>query len=392
MFQKTFSPSSPFTFAVVAAATLLVSCGRQAAPPQPPAPTVTVAPVEQREIVEWDEFTGRTVPVETVEVRPRVSGYVQEVRFRSGQFVRKGDTLFVIDPRWHKAEFDRANAERERAQVRLQNAEREAGRTAQLLANNAISKEEAEARQSRFHEARATVLAAEAARDSSKLDLEYTEVRAPIDGQVSRELVTVGNYVSGVAGNATLLTTLVSVDPVYVYADVDENSLLKFNTLLQSKRIASSGNGRIPVELQLADEEGFPHAGYIESFDNRLDPQTGSILLRAIFPNSEGRIVPGLFARIRVPSSEKYAALLIEERAIGTDQAQKFVLTLTETNTVAYRPVLLGPAVQGKRIVRAGLEAGEQIVVNGLQHVRPGMPVTPQEAVATTDSQTLAKR
>jgi multidrug efflux system membrane fusion protein len=200
---------------------------------------------------------------------------------------------------------------------------------------------------------------------------------------VSRELVTVGNYVSGVAGNATLLTTLVSVDPIYVYADVDENSLLKFNKLVAGKNMTSNGNGQIPVELQLADEDGFPHHGHIESFDNRLDPQTGSILLRAVFPNSQGRIVPGLFARIRLPASDQYPALLIEERAIGTDQAQKFVLTLTETNTVAYRSVELGPLVQGKRIVRAGLNAGEQIVVNGLQRVRPGMPVTPQTEVAS---------
>jgi RND family efflux transporter MFP subunit len=376
---------TPLTLAWAAALLFLAGCGRPAAQQRPPPPTVTVAPVERREIVEWDEFTGRTEPVQSVEVRPRVSGYIQEVRFQSGQLVKKGDVLFVIDPRWHQAEFDRRAAEYEQAKVRLENARREAGRTPQLLAGNAISTEEAEARQARFAEAKAAALAAEAARDSAKLDLDYTEVRAPIDGRVSRELVTAGNYVSGVAGNATKLTTLVSVDPVYVYADVDENSLLKFNALLAAKKMASNGDGKIPIELQLADENGFPHHGVVESFDNRLDPQTGSILLRAVFPNPDGRVVPGLFARIRVPASEKHEALLVEERAIGTDQAKKFVLTLTETNTVAYRPVKLGPVVQGKRIVRAGLEAGDQIVVNGLQRVRPGMPVTPQIEYADAD-------
>src|SRR2546422_93029 len=378
--------------ALGAVITLFTGCGRSVAQQQPSPPSVTVAPVEQKEIVEWDEFTGRIEPVDSVEVRPRVSGYIQEVRFQSGQLVKKGDVLFVVDPRWHQAEFDRRQAELEQAKVRLDNVKREADRTPQLLANKAISTEESDARQARYLEAKAALMAAQAALDSAKLDLEYTQVRAPIDGRVSRALLTEGNYISGVAGAATLLTTLVSVDPVYVYADIDENSLLKFNALTQASKLETNGTGKIPVELQLADEREFPHRGYIESFDNHLNPNTGSILLRAVFPNADGRVVPGLFARIRVPLSERHPVLLVDERAIGTDQAQKFVLTLSSTNTVEYRSVKLGPVVDGKRIVRSGLNAGEMVVVNGLQRVRPGMPVTPQEAVAINDSPKLAKR
>jgi RND family efflux transporter MFP subunit len=347
------------------AAGLLTGCGHGAPQSQnrPPA-AVTVAPVEQKEVVEWTEFTGRTEPVDSVEIRPRTSGYIQEVRFQSGQLVKKGDVLFVIDPRWNQATFDQRQAEYEQAKG-------ESDRTDILLKNNAISAEEAEARRARF-------AGAKAALDSARLDLEYTEVRSPIDGRVSRALLTEGNYVSGVAGTASLLTTVVSVDPVYVYADVDEDTLLKFNRLVESKQLGNTDGGKIPVQLQLADESGFPHEGTIESFDNRLDPATGSILLRAVFKNNDDRIVPGLFAHIRIPLSERHEAVLVDERAIGTDQANKFVLTLTPTNTVAYQPVTLGPVIDGKRVIRTGLSAGEQIVVNGLQRVRPGMPVSPE--------------
>jgi membrane fusion protein, multidrug efflux system len=383
---------NPRALALGAALALFAGCSRPAAQQSPPAPAVTVAPVERKEVIEWDDFTGRIEPVESVEVRPRVSGYIQEVRFQSGQLVKRSDVLFVIDPRWHQAEFDRRQAEYEQAKVHLENARREADRTPQLLANKAISIEESDARQARFQEARAALLAAQAALDSAKLDLEYTQVRAPIDGRVSRALLTEGNYVSGVAGSSTVLTTLVSVDPIYVYADIDENSLLRFNALAQARKLETNGDGKIPVELQLADEQDFPHRGYIESFDNRLDANTGSILLRAVFSNKDSRIVPGLFARIRLPLSERHPALLVEDRAIGTDQAQKFVLALTSTNTVEYRSVQLGPVIEGKRVIRSGLEAGERIVVNGLQRVRPGMPVTPQEAVAANQEAKIAKR
>ena len=353
-------------------------CSRQASQQGAPPATVTVAPVEQKEIVEWDEFTGRTEPVESVGIRPRTSGYIQEVRFQSGQMVKKGDVLFVIDPRWNQAVFDQRRAE-------YVQAKNEADRTDKLLANDAISTEDAQGRKARAEVAKALL-------DSAKLDLEYTEVRAPIDGRVSRALLTEGNYVSGNAGSASLLTTVVSVDPVYVHADIDEDSLLKFNELVHSKKLGATAGGTIPVELQLADESEFPHQGHIESFDNRLDPDTGSILLRAVFPNDDGRIVPGLFARIRIPMSERHAALLIDERSVGTDQANKFVLTLTLTNTVEYQAVELGPLIEGKRIVRSGLVAGEKIVVNGLARVRPGMPVTPQAEVANAGGAKIAQK
>jgi multidrug efflux system membrane fusion protein len=392
MSYKSFVRFSGPILGLAAAAVLFTGCGDRAAQQAPPAPSVTVAPVEQREIVEWDEFTGRTEPLDSVEVRPRVSGYIQEVRFQSGQLVKKGDVLFVVDPRWHQAEFDRLQAEAERARVQLDNAKREADRTGMLLANKAISAEEGDARVARYEEAKAAHQGAEAARDFARLDLEYTQVRAPIDGRVSRALLTEGNYVSGVAGGATLLTTIVSVSPVYVYADMDEDSLLKFNALADKHKIETDGTGRVPVELQLGDEQDYPHRGYIESLDNRVNSETGSILLRAVFPNDDGRIVPGLFARIRVPLSSRHAALMISERAVGTDQAQKYVLALTPTNTVAYQPVVLGPTIGDMRVIRSGVTGGEEIVINGMQRVRPGMAVKVEQAVASSSAPRLAKR
>jgi len=382
------------TIAIGGLTAVLTGCNQHAPQQQQmPPPAVTVAPVQQQEVVEWDEFTGRTEPVESVEVRPRVSGYIQEVRFQSGQMVKKGDVLFVIDARWHQAEYDKLAADAERAKVQFENSKREADRSAQLLANKAISTEESDARVARFNGAKAALLSAEAARDFAKLDLDYTQIRSPIDGRVSRALLTEGNYVSGIAGASTMLTTIVSVNPVYVYVDVDEDTLLKYNTLAATKKLDTDSDGKVPVELQLGDEQSFPHRGHIESFDNKLDPNTGSILLRAVFDNADGRIVPGLFARIRVPLSEKHPAMLVTERAIGTDQAQKYVLSLTQSNTVAYSAVKLGPVINGMRVIRSGLQPGDKIVVNGLQRVRPGMPVAPQEQVAeSTAENKVAKR
>ncbi len=373
------------TTVVSASVWLGAGCKPHAAQHQqmPLAPVVTVAPVQQQQMVEWEEFTGRTAAIENVEVRSRVSGHIEAVKFESGQMVKKGDVLFQIDPRWHQAEFGRHAADYEQARVKLANAEREAKRTVQLLANKAISTEEADQREARFQESKAALQSSEAARNLAQLDLDYTVVRSPINGRVSRAMVTEGNYISALASATTVLTTIVSVDPIHVYADVDENSLLKFNALAQAGKLPLNRDGKVPVELQLGDESGFPHQGYLESFDNKVDAQSGSIVLRAIFPNSDGRVIPGLFARIRLPASGKRPVLLIEESAIGTDQAQKFVLTLTSSNTVAYRPVKLGALVDGKRLVRDGLQVGEQVVMNVVMaRVRPGMAVQPQPVAA----------
>jgi len=377
----------PITLSLALAAGLFTGCKpRAAAPLTIPPPAVTVVTPEVREIVDYDEFTGRLEAVETVEVRPRVSGHLEEVRFQSGELVKKGDVLFVIDARTRQAEFNRTDAELQRAKVRLDNAEHEAQRAAGLLAGRAISTEEAEGRAMRVSEARAALAALEAARESARLELEFTQVRAPIDGRVSRPMITVGNNISGTPGMTTMLTSLVSVDPIYVYSDMDEATLLKFRRLQTQNKLTTDAQGHIEVEMALSDETGFPHKGHIESFDNRLDASSGSILLRTVFPNPDGRLIPGLFARVRVPGSARHPALLISERAIGTDQSQKFVLTLSPTNTVEYRAVKIGPVVDGRRVIREGLKAGDQIVVNGLQRVRPGMTVLAQkEAVTVAD-------
>jgi RND family efflux transporter MFP subunit len=349
----------------------------------PSAPKVTVAPVEEKLITEYEELTGHVDAIETVELRARVSGHIDAVRFQAGQLVQKGDVLFEIDPRWYRAQRDLARAQADQARAHADVAEREAKRTDDLLAAAAISSEEAEARRSRAIEARAAVASAEAALETAQLDLDHTEVRSPIDGQISRALVTTGNLVSGAPGNATQLATIVSVGDAYVYADIDESTLLKFNRLVRENRIAID-HGRVPVEMQLEDETGYPRHGYIESTDNRLNPDTGSLQLRLVFTNSDHALVPGLFARVRLPVSEPHAALLISERAIGTDQSQKFVLAIAKDNTAAYRTVQLGGSVQDKRIVRAGLNPGDRVIVNGLQRVRPGMAVDPEPLVATT--------
>jgi RND family efflux transporter MFP subunit len=334
----------------------------------PLAPKVTVAAVEEKLLADYEEITGHVDATETVELRARVSGHLDAVHFQAGQLVNKGDLLFTIDPRWYKAQYDLAEA---RSAV----AQREAKRADDLLAGAAISSEDAEARRARAAEARAAL-------EVAKLDLEHTQVRSPIAGRVSRALVTPGNLVSGTPGNATLLMTIVTTGEAYVYADIDEATFLKFSRLARENGLAMEG-GRVPVDLQLADENNFPRHGYIESSDNRMNPNTGSLTLRMVFPNTDQALLPGLYARVRVPVGRPQPTLLISERAIGTDQSQKFVLAVAKDHTANYRSVKLGGTIDGgKRIVRAGLQAGDQVIVNGLQRVRPGMTVQPEVAPA----------
>ncbi|MCY2960015.1 MAG: efflux RND transporter periplasmic adaptor subunit [Planctomycetota bacterium] len=372
--------------AVAAGAAFLIQRGKsgsEAAPasaPQAPPPAVTIAPAEGREIAETTEFTGRLGAVDDVEIRPRVSGHVDEVHFRSGQLVKRGDPLFTIDARYYRANLAAAEAQIVQARVKLDTADREAARSAQLLEARAISIEEAEGRTARQAEARAALLSAEAARDLARLDVEYTRIVAPVDGRVSRALVTPGNFVSGIPSANTLLTTIVSVDPIFVYVDVDENSLLHLQRLMRANELPHDAEGRVQVEVGLADEDGFPRAGVVESLGNRLDTGTGSILMRVQVPNHDGILLPGLFARVRMPTTAKQPTVLVNQRAIGTDQSQKFVYVVGADNVAQYRAITLGPVVDGLRIVRTGLSAGEQIVVNGLQRIRPGTPVTPEHA------------
>jgi len=337
-----------------------------------------VATSEQREVTDDLTVTARIDAVNSVDLRPRVSGHVTEVRFVAGQLVHQGEVLFVIDRRWYKAEYDRTSAEVSRAGAALSNAQRISRRANELLRNHTISQEEADARQSELDEAVAAGKSAEAARDLAKLDYDESEVRAPITGRISRALLTEGNYASGVAGANTLLATIVSVDPVYVYATLDEGAYLQLTRFQAGGQLPLDKNGKLSIQMQLTDEEGFPRKGWIESFDNRVNADTASLLVRAVFPNPDGRLTPGLFARVRIPVSAPHPALLISGSAVGTDQGQKYVLIVDQAEVAQYRKVTLGAAVGEKRIVSGGVTPEDQIIVDGIARVRPGMKVAPQ--------------
>mgnify|MGYP000891402744 CR=1 FL=1 len=342
-----------------------------AAPEQPQAMPASVSAALSRDITEWSEFSGRLRAMEDVQVRPRVSGTVDAVHFREGDMVKRGQTLFTIDTRPFKAAYDQAAAALKGAEARAELTRSDFTRAEKLLAEKAVSQREFDEKKNAFLEADAAVAAGKAALDLAALDMEYAEVRAPIDGRVGRPDITVGNTVQ--AGTA-VLTTLQSVDPVFADFDMDERTYLRV-----LKAVRAEGKGReMPVMMALADETEFTRTGRIRSFDNQLSGDSGTLRVRAEFDNPDGLLTPGLFARIRLGSAEKTTAVLVNDKAIGTDQTRRYVYALDENNVVGYRPVTLGKLTDdGLRVIAEGLGAGEKIVVNGLMRIHPGAKVQP---------------
>ncbi|MBU6399408.1 MAG: efflux RND transporter periplasmic adaptor subunit [Verrucomicrobia bacterium] len=366
--------------ACLAVLSLLASACRRTPPPlSRPPPDVTVNQPARRDVIEWDEYPGRIEPIDMVEVRARVSGYLQSVHFKDGAEVHQGDLLVVIDPRPYQAELDRTEADLAQAETRRELASNDWVRAERLLKSRAISVEEADARSKAKREAEAAIGSARAAVEMARLNLEYTHITSPIDGRLSRKLITEGNLVNGNQGQSTLLTTIVSLDPIYCYFDADEPSVLKYQQLVREGKQESLREGKVICELELANEQGYPHKGVLDFADNRVDPMTGTLRLRGIFHNpGPARILqPGFFARVRVPAGPRHSALLIPDLAVGTDQDEKFVFVVDGQDTVKYRPVKLGPVIDGLRVIRQGLGATDWVVVNGLLSIRDGVKVNP---------------
>jgi RND family efflux transporter MFP subunit len=368
--------------AVLVAGFSLILIGCSSSPSEGPATApipVTVSYPVEREISDHADFTGRTAAVDSVELRARVWGYLDKVNFKEGAMVQKGDVLFEIDPLTYRAALEQAEGNRESIQARLARLDADLARAQRLYKTNAIGREEYDKIGGDRGEAAASRAALKAAVERAKLDLGYTKVTAPVSGRVSRYVVTVGNLVqAGDQGGGTLLTTIVSVDPMYAYFDVDEHTALRVRRLAREGKGDSPRDGGYPVFLGLANEEGHPHQGTIDFVDNQVNPRTGTIRLRGVFPNKEQVLLPGLFARIRTPIGRPHKSLLVSERAFDTDQGQKILYVVNEKNEVVSRPVRLGSLHDGLREIADGLKPGEQVIVKGLQQVRPGLIVEPK--------------
>jgi RND family efflux transporter MFP subunit len=344
---------------------------------QPPAPVTVSYPVE-REVSEHADYTARTKAVDSVEVRAHVWGYLERTNFKEGDIVKQGAVLFEIDPRTYKAALGRAEGSLAQLDARVERLNADFARVRRTSADRTTSREEYDKIAGDRGEAIGSRAAAKAAVDQARLDLEYTKVIAPVGGRVGRYIVTRGNLIqAGDQNGGTLLTTIESVDPMYAYFDVDEYTALRVRKLIREGKSDSPREGGFPLALGLANEEGHPHKGTINFVDNRVNPKTGTIRLRGVFPNKDQVLLPGFFARVRVPIGRPHKALLVTDRALDTDQGQKILYLVNEKNEVVTRPVRIGPLHDGLREITDGLKASERVIVTGLQHVRPGMAVEP---------------
>lgn len=380
------------TFAVLAALllTALIGCHGKPTPISPPPTGVSVAHPVQKEVIEWDTYAGYLEAPESANVAARVSGLIVQMPFVEGSVVKRGDLLAVIDERPFKADLDAKLADQQNAEAALSIAKVNFNRLPGLRATGAVSQQDYDNAKANVDQAAATLASKKAAVESSRLNLEWCRVLSPIDGRVSYKLVTVGNLVNGGDGQATLLTTVQSVDPVYCYVDVDEHSVLKYQKLAKEGKLVSARDGKVPCYVQLSNETGFPHEGFIDFVDNHVDPTTGTQRVRAVLPNPSGTLIPGLFARLSVPGSGRYRALLVPDAAIGSDQSERNVLVVGQDNVVSARPVELGALFGSMRSIISGLGRDDRVVVNGQMHVRPGMPVTPTEVRIQLDAQAFS--
>jgi RND family efflux transporter MFP subunit len=375
----------PFTSRHVAVLSVLAAvaagCSQAAEQPAaPPPPAVTVAAPTARMVTDWDEFVGRFEAIQQVQIRARVGGFVDKVEFKDGTIVKTGDLLYVIDPRPYDAALLQAKGQHADAQAKLELAERELDRAMELNRTQAVSDAVVDQRRQQSEVAQAAVLQAEGVMKRAELDLSFTRVTAPIDGRVSRHLVSVGNLVQGADSGSTVLTSIVSMDPIHIYFDMDEATYLKNNRLWHEGRRPSSRDTPNPVQITLSGETKPSREGAMDFVDNRLDVATGTLRGRAIVPNTDLSILPGQFARIRVIGSAPYEALLLPDTAITNDQSRKVVFVVNKDDVVEMRPVTLGPLDEGLRVVREGLKKDDRVVVDGLQRARVGAKVTPQMA------------
>jgi RND family efflux transporter MFP subunit len=368
-----------FTVAAFAAISLIVvDCGKSPANKSAPPLPVNVVTVVEKEVKEWDEFTGRLDPVESVEIRPRVSGYVTEIHFEAGAIVKKGDLLYVIDPRPYQADFDRAKAEVDRMDAQLKLAQIELNRAKELREKNTISASEFDQRAATYQGAAAAKSSAEAAKNSAALNLEFTQIKSPVDGRVSDQRITVGNLVQPGAGPESVLTTVMSVDPIYAKVDADENAILKYVKLSEQGKRVSARTAKIPAWVELGNESDFPHEGYVDFVDNRLDSGTGTIRARIVLKNwNPNFITPGFFVRVRVSGATPYRAALVADRVISSQQGLKYAFVVKPDGTIERRNLETGSIFEGKRIVKSGLKEGEKVVSTRLQLLQAGMKVEP---------------